>query len=187
MFDAPWKLLLGLATGVAFGVLLQKGQVAKHRVIVGQLLLRDFTVLKIMLTAIAVGSVGVFALVALGITAFEVKPAALGALLVGALGFGTGLAVLGYCPGTTVAAAGQGNRDAAAGLVGMLFGAFGYVVAFPAVEGLRAAAKNLGKVRWPELTHSPPLLWLAIVSLCALSLYAFGRQQRQRQSPVQHG
>lgn len=187
MFDAPWKLLLGLVTGIAFGVLLQKGQVAKHRVIVGQLLLRDFTVLKVMLTAIAVGSVGVFALVALGITAFEVKPAALGALLVGALGFGAGLAVLGYCPGTTVAAAGQGNRDAIPGLFGMLFGAFGYVFAFPAVEGLRGAVANLGKVQWPDLTHSPPLLWIGVVSLCALALYAFGRRQRHRQSPFQHG
>ena len=185
MFDAPWKLLLGLVTGVVFGVLLQKGQVAKHRVIVGQLLLRDFTVLKIMLTAIAVGSVGVFALVALGVTAFELKPAALGALFVGALGFGTGLAVLGYCPGTTVAAAGQGNRDALPGLVGMLFGAFAYVFAFPAIEGLRGAAANFGKAQWPGLTHSPPLLWLGIVTLCALSLYAYSR--RQRQSRLQHG
>ena len=59
MFDSPSKLLLGLVTGVAFGFLLQKGQVTKFRVIVGQLLLRDWTVAKIMGTAVAVGAIGV--------------------------------------------------------------------------------------------------------------------------------
>lgn len=38
MFDSPKKLLLGLATGIVIGVLLQKGQVAKYSVIVGQFL-----------------------------------------------------------------------------------------------------------------------------------------------------
>ena len=43
MFDSPLKLLLGFITGLAFGVFLQKGRVAKHSVIVGQLILRDFS------------------------------------------------------------------------------------------------------------------------------------------------
>lgn len=64
MFDTPLKLALGLGTGVVFGFLLQKAQVAKYRVILGQLLLRDWTVAKTMLTAVAVGAVGVYALVA---------------------------------------------------------------------------------------------------------------------------
>ena len=58
MFDSPGKQILGLLTGVVFGFLLQKGQVAKHAVIVGQLLFRDWTVAKIMGTAVAVGTVG---------------------------------------------------------------------------------------------------------------------------------
>ncbi len=56
MFDSPEKLLLGLLTGIAFGVLLQKGRVAKFAVIVGQFLLKDWTVVKIMGTAVVVGS-----------------------------------------------------------------------------------------------------------------------------------
>lgn len=51
MFESPLRLVLGLVTGIVFGVLLQKGRVAKHEVIVGQLVLRDFTVAKVMLTA----------------------------------------------------------------------------------------------------------------------------------------
>jgi hypothetical protein len=56
--DPPSKLMLGLATGFVFGFLLQKGRVTKYQVIVGQFQLRDFTVLKTMLTAVAVGGGG---------------------------------------------------------------------------------------------------------------------------------
>lgn len=52
------QLLRGLIFGILFGFLLQKGGVTKYDVIVGQLLLEDFTVLKIMLTAVLVGAVG---------------------------------------------------------------------------------------------------------------------------------
>ena len=41
MFDSPERLLLGLVTGILFGVLLQKGRVAKFPVIVGQFILKD--------------------------------------------------------------------------------------------------------------------------------------------------
>jgi hypothetical protein len=56
------KLLAGVVFGLAFGFLLQKGGVGKFNVLIGQLLLQDFTVAKIMLTAIVVGMIGVFAL-----------------------------------------------------------------------------------------------------------------------------
>jgi len=57
MFESPGQLALGLLTGFAFGFLLQKGRVARYQTILGQLLLKDWTVLKVMLTAIVVGSV----------------------------------------------------------------------------------------------------------------------------------
>ena len=41
--------------------------------------------------------------------------------------FGTGLALLGYCPGTTLTAIGEGRRDAMIGALGMLTGALLYV------------------------------------------------------------
>ena len=44
--------------------------------------------------------------------------------------FGTGLALLGYCPGTTLTAIGEGRRDAMVGALGMLTGALLYVRAY---------------------------------------------------------
>mgnify|MGYP004136876501 CR=1 FL=1 len=60
MLDTPFMIVAGLLTGVVFGVLLQKAHVTRYEVIVGQFLFKDFTVLKVMLTAIVVGAVGVF-------------------------------------------------------------------------------------------------------------------------------
>lgn len=134
MFDAPEKLILGLATGIVFVFLLQKGRVAKFDVIVGQLLLEDWTVVKIMAAAVAVGSIGVYALVSLGMATLRIKPALLGGVLVGGLLFGLGLALYGYFPGTGVAASGAGHRDAVVGVTGMLFGAVSYVAVYPKLK-----------------------------------------------------
>src|SRR3990167_2896248 len=71
---SPRQLLLGALFGVLFGFLLQKGGVAKYPVLLGALLLEDFTVMKVMLTAIVVGSVGIFSLHALGLVKLHIKP-----------------------------------------------------------------------------------------------------------------
>jgi uncharacterized protein len=68
------QLALGAIFGVLFGVLLQKGGVAKYHILMGALLLEDFTVLKVMLTAIIVGSIGIFSLHALGLVKLHIKP-----------------------------------------------------------------------------------------------------------------
>lgn len=180
MFDSPTKLVLGLVTGIAFGFLLQKGQVAKYRVILGQLLLADWRVAKIMLTAVVVGAIGVYALVGLGLSELHVKPAAFGAILVGAVLFGGGLAVLGLCPGTTVAACGEGRRDAFAGVLGMLAGAGVYVAAYEPIAQLGGALGSWGKVTLPQLTHSSPWPWVAGVGAIALAAYVVSKRRGGR-------
>src|SRR4030042_6039914 len=52
------QIVLGLLFGIMFGFLLQKGGATDYNVITGQLLLTDFTVLKIMLSAVIVGMIG---------------------------------------------------------------------------------------------------------------------------------
>ena len=111
MFDEPMKLLLGLVTGIVFGLLLQKGQVAKFEVILGQLLLKDWTVFKIMGTAIAIGTIGVNILIAAGIASLHIQTASVARVIIGGTLFGIGMAIFGLCPGTSVAASGEGHRD----------------------------------------------------------------------------
>lgn len=178
MFDSPAKLFLGLATGFVFGFLLQKGQVAKYQVILGQLLLKNWTVAKVMLTAVAVGAVGVYALVALGSAELHVKPAAFAAVILGGVLFGAGLAVLGLCPGTTVAACGEGRRDAAVGVLGMLAGAGVYVAAHAPITAAGRALGSWGKVTMPQVTASPPWPWIAALVVAALLVRAVAGNRR---------
>jgi uncharacterized membrane protein YedE/YeeE len=163
MFDSPDKLALGFLSGIMFGFLLQKGRVAKFEVILGQFLLKDWRVLKIMLTAIAVGSLGVYALVEGDMATLSVKPFVYGGILIGAVLFGVGMAIFGLCPGTSVAACGEGNRHAMVGVLGMFAGAATFVAAYPLVDPLISGFGDAGKVTIPEWLQISP--WLAIVGL----------------------
>lgn len=185
MFDEPSKLLLGLLTGTVFGFLLQKGRVAKFPVIIGQLLLKDWTVVKIMLTAVAVGSIGVYTLVSLGAAELHVKPAMFGGVLLGGLLFGIGMSVLGYCPGTSVAACGEGSKDAMVGVVGMITGALAYVWLYPRHQPILKSFPDWGKITLPELTSTSPWLWiLGLLVLAATSAYIF--EKRRGRSILRH-
>lgn len=172
MFDDPAKLALGLATGIVFGVLLQKGQVAKFQVIIGQLLFRDWTVFKIMGTAIIVGMIGVNLLIATGMASLHIQPASLARILFGGLFFGVGMAILGLCPGTSVAASGEGRRDAMVGVFGMLLGAGAYVVLFPTLQPLFQSMPDAGKVTLPQITGSPIWVWIIGITVVLGTLVA---------------
>lgn len=183
MFDAPSKLALGLLTGIVFGFLLQKGGVAKFPVIVGQFLLRDWTVVKILLTAVAVGSLGVYALVSLGMAELHIKPAVLGGVIFGGLLFGTGLALFGYCPGTSVAACGEGHRDAAAGVAGMLAGAFVYIRLYPPIQAAVKALPDSGKLTLPAATGISHWVWALGLVAAAVASPLILRSISRRWSP----
>ncbi len=183
LFDAPSMLLLGAATGLVFGFLLEKGGVTRFEVIVGQFLLRDFTMLKVMLTAVIVGSVGIYAMLQVGmLEGLHLKPAQLLANAVGGLIFGTGMAILGYCPGTGVAAIGHGARDAVWGLLGMLAGAALYAETFPWIGARIVAAVDLGKVTLADLTGLSP--WVFILGLAILGGVLFWWRERREAAPA---
>lgn len=167
MFDSLPRLLLGLLTGFLFGFFLQKGRVSDRRVIVSQFLLRDFTVMKVMMTAILVGGIGVYAMLAAGWVQLSVKPAHLLSIFVGALFFGPAMVFLGYCPGTAVAAAGEGKRDAWWGLLGMTLGAAVYSEFDVACTRALRAPLDLGPVTLPQLTGVPAAVWFAALVLFA--------------------
>lgn len=163
--------MTALAIGFAFGFLLQKGGATDYEVIVNQLLLRDFTVLKIILSAILIGMVGVFTLVHLGIAEFSIKPCNPYTIVAGGLIFGAGFALLGYCPGTMAGAVGTGSVHALAGIAGNLIGAGIYASAYPWIQK-RWDTKNMGELTIPELLGiNPWLVALVVGAMILVSLY----------------
>jgi uncharacterized protein len=174
MFDSVPLIAGGLLAGVVFGFLLQKGGVATYKVIVGQFLLVDHTVARVMGTAIVVGAVGVYGLLALGlIDGLMVKPAMLVANAVGGLIFGVGMVGLGYCPGTGVAAAGSGSRHAWFGILGMLVGAALFTETFPWARRTFMEGVDLGKVTIADLTGVSPWVFVGLLVAGAAVFYTW--------------
>ena len=146
------QLAIGLAIGVLFGFLLQKGGVTDYDVIIGQLLLTDFTVLKVMLSAVVTGTLGVHLLRSLGLVRLHPKPGSLGTSVGGGLIFGVGFAVLGYCPGTVAGAVGQGFLDALfGGIVGTLLGTGLFAAVYPKLQQPILSKGDFGAITLPEL------------------------------------
>ena len=146
------RLVLGLATGIAFGFILQKGQALKFHKIIDALRLKDFTIWKLMFTAIGVGMIGIYGLHDLGFAKLQIKPTILSANILGGLIFGAGFALLGFCPGTCVGAAGEGRLDGLySGVVGLLIGAGLYSEVYPYLLPGVLKIGALGKVTLPQL------------------------------------
>lgn len=166
------RLVAGVIFGLAFGFLLQKGGVGKFNVLVGQLLLQDFTVAKVMLTAIVVGMIGVFTLNHFGKVNLHLKPTRIGANVTGGLIFGAGFALLGYCPGTAAVALGQGSWDAIFGMVGLIAGSWVFAEFSGWSRQTIEKWGEVGKVSLPDLLHLPriPLVIGLAVMLIALIL-----------------
>lgn len=185
LFASPTVLAQGALTGFLFGFLLQRGRVTRHDTIVGQFRLKDFTVLKVMFTAIVVTAAGILLLPEIGIAMPEkVKAAQIFAVLVGATLFGVGMTVLGYCPGTGVAALGDGSRDVAFGIIGMLVGAALYAEAHPSLSSWLHEGMDLGKVTLPDVTGMSGFVWLGLLVVIWGVLFALLRHHEPADAPA---
>jgi len=159
------NLLLAVFFGLIFGFLLQKGGAAKYNVLMGILLLEDFTVVKLMLSAIVVGMLGVFTLVALGKAKLSLKPTQIGANIIGGLIFGAGFALLAYCPGTGAAALGQGNWDAIFGIIGLMAGSYIYAELSGTLERTVKTWGDYGKITLSDVIPIPRAALVPIVAM----------------------
>lgn len=166
-------LPLGVLFGFAFGFLLQRARVTDSNVLINLFRLRDFTVVKVMLTAIIVGGIGFVLLHQTGLAAYHIKPANLLGVGVGAAFFGIGMAVSGYCPGTALAAFGTGSVHALITILGMTLGAILYALSFDWIKANIFSIAALGPIRLPDATGIPDLVWFAGLIVVALALFAW--------------
>ncbi len=173
-------MIAALIFGFAFGALMQHARVNRNDVIVGMAVLEDFTAGKTMGLAIGVGTLLLAFEVELGLATYHVKPVILGGLIWGALVFGFGMAVLGYCPGTLSISAGQGALDAWVGIVGGLFGGLAFTLLQPAMQPL--LGPDLGPIslysRIGEYDLAFPLFTLAIGAIVIWCVFAVHKKER---------
>ncbi|MBG0789481.1 MAG: YeeE/YedE family protein [Desulfovibrionaceae bacterium] len=159
-------LVYGLITGIVFGFLLQKGRVLRYDKQLGALRLMDMTIVKFMLSNIIVAMVGIYLLRDLGLVKLSLKATALGPNIIGGLLFGLGWGIVGYCPGTSAGALGEGRLDALWAILGMLGGASLFAHTYPALKETVYTWGNFGKITLPDalgVNH-----WIVLAVLAAL-------------------
>lgn len=122
-------IFTGLAMGLVFGFALEKSRVFEPGVIVGQMQLSTFIMLKVFLSAVVTGLVVLAALNGFGLVKLAPKGTFYLADIGGGLLLGIGITLAGACPGTVLAQVGAGYKDAWVTLLGGLGGAatFGYL------------------------------------------------------------
>ncbi|MGV3661376.1 MAG: DUF6691 family protein [Prosthecobacter sp.] len=163
------KLLTAVLFGLAFGFLLQKGGVGKYNVLLGQLLLQDFTVVKVMMTAVLVGMVGVFILHHYAKVNLHLQPTRIAAQALGGLIFGVGFALIAYCPGTGAVALGQGSWDVLFGMAGLIAGSYLFAELSAWLKQTVETWGDKGKVILPDLLHVPRAVFVPAFALLLLA------------------
>jgi len=147
------KLFSGFIFGLIFGFLLQKAGVADFDVLIGALRLTDFTVMKVIGSAIVSGGVSAYILRRLGLIELQLRPTHYASNAIGGLVFGLGFGICGYCPGTGGAALGQGSWDAGCVMLGMAAGSYLYAMKAPFFKRLEKIGDR-GRVSLLKLVYT---------------------------------
>jgi uncharacterized membrane protein YedE/YeeE len=157
-------ILIGLATGVAFGFALEKSRVFEPGAIVGQMQLRNFLMLKIFLSAVVTGLVVLAVMNGVFGVKLSLKPLLWRADIIGGLILGVGIVLSGACPGTSLAQVGAGYRDALFVVAGGIAGALVYGYNDAAIVALLAEKGD--KIGFDQLLGVP--FWVGALVLAAL-------------------
>ena len=154
--------ILGLVTGILFGVLLQRGGLIRFEKQIGMLLLKDMTVIKFMLSAIAVGMIGIVILTYFGILDPSHREMNVGAVIIGGSLFGIGWAFSGLCPGTSLGALGEGRIHAIFTISGMLVGAMLFSRSYVFLQNSVMGWLNFGGLSFSDILGVSNLLIMPI-------------------------
>lgn len=155
------EIIYAIILGTLFGFVLERVGAANPQKIMGMLMLKDLHLMKVIMLALSIGMILLFASLYAGLLDthhLEIKEMYWG-VIIGGMILGFGWAFSGYCPGTGVVAMGTGRRDAYAYVFGGLVGASLYFLCYPSMKkaGLLDSLWG-GKVTLAQ-THQYPALF----------------------------
>lgn len=119
------NLLFSVLIGILFGYSLQRSGMADSRNIAETFYLKKTHVPIEMFTAIVTGSIGLWGLSLIGVidtSQMYYLPSFLVPMIVAGLIFGSGMAIGGFCPGTSLASMVTGKIDALVFVIGVFLG-----------------------------------------------------------------
>jgi rhodanese-related sulfurtransferase/uncharacterized membrane protein YedE/YeeE len=166
-------LVIAIVLGIAFGWALEAGGMGNARKLADQFYLRDFTVIKVMFSALVTAMLGTFWLGRAGVLDLStvyvpetfLLPQAIGGVI-----FGAGFVLGGLCPGTSCVAAATGRKDGIAAVLGMFSGVFAFGLAGRIVEPLFNATSR-GTLTIPALLHATYGAVVAVIAVGAVAMF----------------
>lgn len=173
----------GLISGVLFGYILESAGFASPRKLTAQFRFTDWSVFKVMFTAIIVAGIGLYAATASGLmpaNGIYIPTNYFWAMLAGGALVGAGMAVGGYCPGTSAVGLASGRFDGLFFMVGMVFGTGLFAGVFDWIKGFYFAAKGADAQTLGQLFGVSTWVVLAVLVVVAIAGFALGTWFEQR-------
>ncbi len=149
-----------LVCGFLFGAVLQYASLNKYNVISGMATLENYSVAKAIAVAIGVGAILLNIEIVSGLASFHVKPLILTGIIIGGLIFGSGMAILGYCPGTLAISLGEGSLDALTGILGGLAAGLVYTIIVPHISSV--LGPDLGAISLNSIVGTNAIFYILL-------------------------
>jgi uncharacterized protein len=171
-----------LASGMLFGYVLEQAGFASPKKLTAQFHLTDWSVVKVMFTAIVVAAAGILWLQldnTFGSQGFYIPRTVLGAAAAGGVLIGLGMAIGGYCPGTSVVGAMSGRIDGLVFALGMVLGIWGFSYEYDTswMQKLLHAGEMNDKTL-PALFGISPWIIVAVMGLLAAAIFLLSPRNR---------
>ena len=178
-------ILSGLMLGGAFGFVLERAGFGNPNKLTGQFRLMDWSVFKVMFTAIVFAAAGLMLLERFGLVdagSLFVPPAFLGAAALGGAFVGAGFAIGGYCPGTSVVGLMSGRMDAGIFLIGLLIGTIVFAGIYPNIEFLTTLGELASADSLPEALNISALSIDVAMVAAAVGVFMLGSWMEKKSS-----
>ncbi len=166
-------LAAALVIGIAFGWCLERAGMGSARKLMGQFMLTDLALFKVMFSAITTAMLGAFWLSRFGVLDMSrvyVPETWLVPQLVGGMVFGIGFGIAGLCPGTSCVAAITGRIDGIVVVAGFFIGIVATGLALPSMTSLFNATSR-GTLTLPDVAGLPHGFVILLIVLLAIGSF----------------
>lgn len=181
------NIWLGLFSGIIFGFIIQRvGATDAHRMARSHLML-DSDIPRFMILAVALSALGVFGLQSVGVGRTLPLPVSIIATGLGAVIFGIGWGLAGYCPGTTWAAAGEGRMDAVFALLGGLAGTLLFAHLHETLIPVLYDPTNMGQITLTDLFGNEAVAVFVLAAGFGVCVWVVGKLWAPGDQVVEQG
>lgn len=182
-------MVSGLVCGILFGFVLENAGFGSPVKLTAQFRLTDWSVFKVMFTAIVVAAFGIWALQAVGLlkpdTLFVPQALVMASAVGGAL-IGAGFAIGGYCPGTSMVGLSSGRLDALVFVLGLFIGTTAFVGLYgSAIRSMMAIGELIDGDTFADVYNIADPIMLGILAVFLVAVFFMGSWfERRGPGPV---